>query len=117
MLFLLFSNQPGLEESSSRTGFNTYSDKSSLAISSMVPSIAKPLETKPSFTQGSFIETPPTIIKQTLVLAAWVISGKTHKEYRKGLLSSSFLQEEKVQTQITHQSGISGLAGVVFVLM
>jgi len=46
----LFSNQQGLEESSEQTDLNTYSDNSSLAISSMVSSVAKPFETKPSFT-------------------------------------------------------------------
>ena len=55
------------------------------------------------------------IQNRTMQLAVWVVSGSIwwRKEYQKGLQILLSYQEEKVVTQLTHQPGINGLAGVL----
>ena len=57
----------------------------------------------------------PLIQNRTMQLAVWVVSGSVcqRKEYQKGLQTLLSHQEEKVLSQLTHRSGISGLAAVL----
>ena len=52
---------------------------------------------------------------RTMQLAVWFVSGSVwqRKEYQKGLQTLLSHEEEMVLSQLTHRSGISGLAGVL----
>ena len=57
----------------------------------------------------------PLVQNRTIQLAVRFVSGRVlqRKEYQKGLQTLLSHQEEKVLSHLTHQPGISGLAGVL----